>query len=213
MDTQDITVIICCAGMGTRLGIGTTKSLVDICGKPLIIYQLEQLRNFDDIRIVVGYQAEKMIEIVNRYRKDIMFAFNHEYETTGPAASVGKALMKARKNVIILDGDILFHPNEFLEFLEYPDECLAFSDIKSDEPVLMKVKNELVVAFSMNEGCYEWPGIAKLKRDRICKENSYVYKMIEAHLPLKGIYVRTRDIDTPDDYDNAIKWVLNNYID
>ena len=33
----DVTVIICCAGMGTRLGIGTTKALVDVGGEPLII--------------------------------------------------------------------------------------------------------------------------------------------------------------------------------
>ena len=39
-DKKDITVIICCAGMGTRLGIGTTKALVDIAGEPLIIREL-----------------------------------------------------------------------------------------------------------------------------------------------------------------------------
>ena len=31
-DKKDITVIICCAGMGTRLGIGTTKALGH-CGR------------------------------------------------------------------------------------------------------------------------------------------------------------------------------------
>ena len=35
------TIIISCAGMGTRLGIGMTKALIDIDGKPLIIRQLE----------------------------------------------------------------------------------------------------------------------------------------------------------------------------
>ena len=40
---KNTTVIICCAGMGTRLGIGTTKALIDIEGKPLIIRLLEQL--------------------------------------------------------------------------------------------------------------------------------------------------------------------------
>lgn len=39
----DVTVIICCAGMGTRLGIGTTKALVDVGGEPLIIRQLKLL--------------------------------------------------------------------------------------------------------------------------------------------------------------------------
>ena len=52
------TIVISCAGMGTRLGIGTTKALIDIEGKPLILRQLEILKDFDDIRIVVGYQME-----------------------------------------------------------------------------------------------------------------------------------------------------------
>ena len=52
LQSDKTTVIICCAGMGTRLGIGTTKALVDICGVPLIIRQLELLKEFDDIRIL-----------------------------------------------------------------------------------------------------------------------------------------------------------------
>ena len=62
-DKKDITVIICCAGMGTRLGIGTTKALVDIAGEPLIIRELKLLREFDDIRVVVGFDAERVISV------------------------------------------------------------------------------------------------------------------------------------------------------
>ena len=46
-DISKTSIIICCAGMGTRLGIGTTKALVDICGKPLIIRLLEQLDEYE----------------------------------------------------------------------------------------------------------------------------------------------------------------------
>lgn len=77
MSNLNTTIVICCAGMGTRLGIGTTKALLDINGKPLILHQLEALRNFDDIRVVVGYQADKVIQVVNSCRKDIMFVFNN----------------------------------------------------------------------------------------------------------------------------------------
>ncbi len=62
------TIVISCAGMGTRLGIGTTKALVSVDGKPLIIRQLELLGDYDDIRIVVGYQMEKVIETVPERR-------------------------------------------------------------------------------------------------------------------------------------------------
>lgn len=68
IDKNDITVIICCAGMGTRLGIGTTKALVDIEGEPLIIHQLRLLDEFDDIRVVVGFDAERVINVVKQFR-------------------------------------------------------------------------------------------------------------------------------------------------
>ena len=37
------TVIISCAGMGNRLGLGSTKALVEVEGKPLILRHLEML--------------------------------------------------------------------------------------------------------------------------------------------------------------------------
>ena len=52
------TVIISCAGMGNRLGLGTTKALLEVEGEPLIIRHLKMLQDEHDIRIVVGYQAE-----------------------------------------------------------------------------------------------------------------------------------------------------------
>lgn len=38
------TIVISCAGMGNRLGLGTTKALVEVDGKPLIVRRLELLR-------------------------------------------------------------------------------------------------------------------------------------------------------------------------
>ena len=64
------TIIIGCAGTGNRLGLGTTKALVEIEGKPLIIHHLEKLKDEKDIRVVVGFQAEKVIRVVNEYRRN-----------------------------------------------------------------------------------------------------------------------------------------------
>ena len=60
---NNTTIVISCAGMGTRLGAGTTKALIDILGKPLIIRQLECLKDYRDIIVVVGYQADKVIDV------------------------------------------------------------------------------------------------------------------------------------------------------
>lgn len=213
MDSNNTTVIICCAGMGTRLGIGTTKALIDICGKPLIIHQLEQLKEYDDIRIVVGFQAENVIEVVKKYRKDIMFVFNYDYESTGPAASLFKGLTGARRYIITIDGDLLVNPDDFKVFLDYQGECLASSTITSDEPVLLTVKDEQAIAFSEENSNLEWPGLAKIEKSRLKKENGYIFEMIRPLLPVNVINMRAREIDTPEDYERTIEWVKKGYLD
>lgn len=212
MDIDNTTVIICCAGMGTRLGIGTTKALVNICGKPLILHQLELLKDYKDIRIVVGFQAEKVIDVVKQYRNDVMFAFNYEYESNGPAASLCKGLIGAKKYVIAIDGDLLVNPDDFKRFLEYPDECIAISNISSAEPILMTVENKKVRTFSNEEGNYEWPGLAKVEKSKLKPCNEYVFEMLEPVLPFNALKIRTREIDTPEDYENAVEWVKNGYL-
>ena len=43
-------VILSCAGIGSRLGLGKTKALIDIGGKTLIHWQLALFRVVEDVR-------------------------------------------------------------------------------------------------------------------------------------------------------------------
>lgn len=210
MSNLDTTVIICCAGMGTRLGIGTTKALMHIDGKPLIIHQLEALKDYSDVRVVVGYQANKVIEIVNSYRKDIMFAFNNDFKTTGPATSLRKGLLNSKEYVLSIDGDILVNPEDFKKLLSVDGEYLAISKRHSEEPILVEVEDNEAIHFSQ-KGNFEWPGIVKLRTDKVFNNQEHTFDIIEGLLPIKAILVRSRDIDTPEDYENALEWVKNGY--
>ena len=213
MEPKNTTVIICCAGMGTRLGIGTTKALINICGKPLIIHQLELLKDYDDIRVIVGFQAENVIDVVKKYRKDIMFVFNYDYETTGPAASLYKGLNRARQYIISIDGDLLVNPDDFKIFLKYNGECLAASKITSDEPVLLTVKNDKAIAFNAENSNFEWPGLVKIEKNKLQKEDGFIFEMIRKLLPINVLKINAREIDTPEDYEKTIEWVKNGYLD
>ena len=77
-------VVISCAGIGSRLGLGQTKALIKINGKSLIAWQLDLLKKVEDVRIVIGYQANDIIEEVLKYRKDVVFVYNHRYFETKP---------------------------------------------------------------------------------------------------------------------------------
>lgn len=207
------TIIISCAGMGTRLGIGTTKALVDIAGKPLIIRQLELLHDYDDIRVIVGFQAEKVIDLVKNYRDDISFAFNYDYKTTGTAASFSKGLVGAREYAVAFDGDLLVNPDDLRAFLEYDGEIIGGCVPTTDNPVLMTISDNYVVGFSKERGQSEWTGLAKIRSERLKPDNKHVYMMLESLLPIKVMPIRTKEIDTQNDYENAIRWVENGFHD
>lgn len=210
---NNTTIVISCAGEGRRLGIGTTKALVDINGKPLIICQLEQLKDQDDIRVVVGYHAEDVINVVKRFREDITFVYNYCYETTGTADSFSKGMKGAREFVVSLDGDLLVNPDDMKSFLAFDGECVCGCDPTTDNPVLMTINKDRVVEFSREKGQLEWTGLAKLKTSRVTAGNKHVYMMIEPLMPIKVMKIRSKEIDTPNDYQNALKWVKNGYED
>lgn len=214
---SNVSIVISAAGMGTRLGLGCTKALVEIEGKALIERQLEILKDYDDIRVVVGYQAEKVIEVVNSVRKDVLFVFNHDYRNTGTGASFWLGAQHAREYVVALDGDLLVHPDDLIRAMEYEGCCIGGSTPSTDNPWTMPTKMirgvENVVGFSKEAGEYEWTGLAKVQTDSLQPGRGHVFQMIEPLLPIPMIFIRTKEIDTVDDYERAVQWVRNGYED
>ena len=209
------TVIISCAGMGNRLGLGTTKALVEVEGKPLIMHHLEKLKDESDIRVVVGYQAEKVINVVRKYRKDVVFVFNHNYRETGTGASVALASQYANEYILSLDGDLIIHPDDMKKILECDHEFVSGGIPDTDEPWMLQTYKddgkEFVSAFSKNIGNYEWNGITQMKSAKIKKGQGHVFQLIEPYLPIPFLELRTREIDTVNDYERAVEWVRNNF--
>ncbi len=210
------TIIISCAGMGTRLGLNTNKSLIDIDGKPLIIRQLECLDKFDDIRIVVGYQAQEVIDVVCSYRKDITFVFNHDYINTKTAASLSLGKKHSNEMIISLDGDVLFKPEDLERFiLEDDEEAIGVCSPYTNEPVYIDTEfidgTEHAVSFSRQHGKYEWTGLFKIYAHKLNSGNDHVYKMITPNLPLKVVHVNLKEIDNMNEYKKALDWYKNGY--
>ena len=209
------TVIISCAGMGNRLGLGTTKALVEVEGKPLIMHHLEKLKDESDIRVVVGYQAEKVINVVRKYRKDVVFVFNHNYRETGTGASVALASQYANEYILSLDGDLIIHPDDMKKILECDHEFVSGGIPDTDEPWMLQTYKddgkEFVSAFSKNIGNYEWNGITQMKSAKIKNGQGHVFQLIEPYLPIPFLELRTREIDMVNDYERAVEWVRNNF--
>ncbi|MEY8235978.1 NTP transferase domain-containing protein [Lachnospiraceae bacterium 66-29] len=209
------TVIISCAGMGNRLGLGSTKALVDIDGKPLIIRHLEMLEEERDIRVVVGYQAEKVIDVVRKYREDILFVFNRRYRETGTGASVALAARYANQYVLSLDGDLLVHPEDMEKILACDHEFISGGVPGTDDPWMLQTYEEngreYVSSFSKNIGTYEWNGVTQMKSQKMQNGTGHVFQMLEPYLPVPFLELRTREIDTVNDYERAVAWVKNKF--
>lgn len=209
------TVIISCAGMGNRLGLGMTKALLDVEGKSLLIRHLEMLNEERDVRIVIGYQAQKVIDIVRPYREDVTFVFNHDYRTTGTGDSVALAAQDANEYVLCLDGDLVIHPEDMVKVLECSHEFVGGGTPVTEDPWLLQTymqdNREFVSAFSHTEGTWEWNGIAQMKSYKMQKGRGHVFRSIEPYLPVPFMNIRTREIDTVSDYEHAVAWVRNNF--
>lgn len=213
------TVVISCAGMATRLGMGMTKALIDICGKPLLHWQLAALRKVEDVRIVVGHQAEQVIECALAVRRDLTFVFNHSYATTGTAKSLCIAATAAKGDIVSLDGDLLVDPRDLRRFLQSDTALIGCLPISSSQPVLVERcvasdgQGPLVTAFSRERGTAEWSGLARVSAATLRQANEegraelHVYQILEPLLPLPAVDVRATEVDTIEDYERALTWM------
>jgi choline kinase len=206
-------VVVNCAGEGRRLGLGSTKALVSVLGEPLIAWHLKMLRDVTDVMVVVGHQAGDVIDAVTKVRKDVAFAFNHNYKTTGTAASLALGCRGARGDVISLDGDLLVHPEDFAGFLDARGACLGVAPPTTTDAVFTTVRGGRATGFDRTGPGLEWTGLLRVPGDVVqdahaeLRTAGHVFEMLIPHLPIAARDVRAREIDTPEDYDRAVTWI------
>ncbi len=200
------TVVINCAGIGSRLGLGQTKALVDINGQPLIYWQLEQLRSVKNIRIVVGYQAKQVMREVLKKRSDVIFVYNHDYLHTKMATSLSLGALYGQSMILSIDGDMLTHPADMLGCLEEEDEFIGCTSVVSDDPVYARTNGDKVISFSRESGDFEYSGPTQLLASRMdADDKKHLYEIAEKHLPIPVKLIRAIDIDTAEDHKKALK--------
>lgn len=201
-------VIISCAGIGSRLGLATTKALININGKSLIRWQLELFKDIEDVRVVVGFQAKDVIEEVLKYRKDAIFVYNHRYFETKTGASFYLGAKDGNEYAIEYDGDLLIHPDDMKMLLEQDGEWIAYADKMSDDAVYVQTNEKgEVLSFTRKLGDYEWTGPCSIKKDKLKYSSENVFNQLEPYLPMRGIKIRACDIDTYDDYQRALRFI------
>ena len=109
-----MTAMILAAGLGSRmrpLTNNTPKPLLEVGGKPLIVWHIEQLEKagFKEIVINVAYLGEKIIEYLgdgSEYGVKIIFSDEREEGALETAGGIVKALPWLSETFLVINGDI-----------------------------------------------------------------------------------------------------------
>lgn len=206
------TIVINSAGRGSRLGLGKPKSLVKIGGRCIIEHQLMQLSAFKDVRIVVGYCAQEVIDVASKIRSDIQFVVNDVYSETNTAYSLMLGAQGADNMVLSLDGDLMVNTRDLLLFANSKSPVIGICTPSTDDPVLCEINDEnntqYAQRFSRERGDFEWSGLTTVPSSWLnnVAYNSHVYHCLEPHLPIQAHYIDCAEVDTPDDLTRAEAW-------
>ncbi|MEK6809831.1 MAG: nucleotidyltransferase family protein, partial [Nanoarchaeota archaeon] len=121
--------VILAAGKGVRmlpLTLDKPKPLIEVNGKPFLIYLLEQLHNagFEDkdIAIVVGYKGEKIEEFLDEHGLAITVIVQPALLGTGDAVYHARQFVD-EENFIVMGGDNLFSADDLLRIKKEDDFC------------------------------------------------------------------------------------------
>lgn len=127
--------MILCGGYGKRLRpltLEKPKSLIPVADKPILVHQIEWLKNYgiDSIILCVGYLKEKIIEEIGngeKYGVKVAYVVEPEPLGTGGALKNAEHILKNEEYFLVLNGDILTNldPRRLVEVLRQVPEAVG----------------------------------------------------------------------------------------
>jgi len=161
--------LILAAGNGTRLGgaAGGSKCLTDIGGRQLINRQLDMLRaaGVDSAVVVTGFEADVVERSVEH---PVRFVRNDRYRETNSLYSFWLARRHISGSSLVLNCDVLFHPQVLNRLLESPQSTVAYDSTSGQEHEHMKLDIEGGRLVEMNKF---------MPQTRVCGENVGIIRL------------------------------------
>lgn len=205
-------VIIAAAGKGNRLGAGIPKCLVEVNGKCIFEYLLEVFSWADEIRMVVGYRAEDVISRVSKINPNIVFVHNEDYAGTTTLQSNFLGAKGIEGKALFIDGDMIIGRGTskmLYEAYERNKEFIGVASDISEDPVYAGVIDGKLEWFDYNrESAYEWANVALLDTKKLEYNPTHFFVQIQKYLPMEAVEIERLEIDTPSDYEYAMKAIV-----
>lgn len=207
--------VLSAAGIGSRLGLGRPKCLVEIHHRSLLSYHLERLKDVENIWLVVGYQEDEVIDHAMSLRRDIIITRNPDYAKTNTLQSIFRVSRHLKERFLAIDADTVVEDKTFHAFMQAATSqqyLIAISDYTTAEGVRVKVQHDQVTEFNRaNQDPYEWAGIAVLGPEMVVDKPIFVYQALTPFLPLPAFKINAFDIDTVSDLDMARQVIASNW--
>lgn len=210
--------VIACAGLGSRLGMGLPKCMIEVGGQTILSQLINLLRpRVGRIHVVVGYREELIIEYCSRHHPDVVIVRNPEFRSTNTAHSLMLGSIGFSRNVLYLDGDLLIDRESLGRFLDHATKfelTLGVTRAKSSEAVYVSTgvasdatSLEVISFHRERPGEFEWANLFVASPAMLRWGNHYVYECLAPYLPAAAHSVEVFEVDTPEDLDRARAWI------
>ncbi|MCD6363671.1 MAG: bifunctional UDP-N-acetylglucosamine diphosphorylase/glucosamine-1-phosphate N-acetyltransferase GlmU [Synergistetes bacterium] len=155
--------LILAAGKGKRMKTSIPKVLHELCGKPMLSYLIETLKELEgNVGVVVGYNGEMIEDLL--FGEEVKIIWQSEQRGTGDAVRVAYDFWKDDDLLVVLPGDVPLVSSETLkELISYHDKegnIITFLSVILDDPtdygrVIRKAGGEVVKIVEEPDASYE----------------------------------------------------------
>lgn len=206
--------VIACAGLGSRLGMGLPKCMIEIDGQTILSRLIRGLRPIvPQIHVVVGYREEIVSEYCSRYYRDVILVRNPNYRTTNTAHSLRLGCLGFKRKMLCLDGDLLINGRSLEEFANYAISVpllIGVTAAKSSQAVFVATREGSgagtlqVTGFDRDVRTqYEWANVFAGPPSVLESASGYVFEALAPHLPAAAHQLRLFEVDTASDLAHA----------
>lgn len=206
--------VIAAAGLGSRLGAGMPKCLIEIEGRNILTRLVDILsRHVSAIHVVIGYREELVVEYCARHHRDVVLVRNPDYRTTNTAQSFALGAQHLSGKTLFLDGDLLLSATSVAGFIDAAAShqiLVGLTDPKSENTVYASGATDgetiRLNGFSRTVATpYEWANIVSGPSTLMDGATNYVFERLIEHLPLPGRNIELAEVDTAADLQAALK--------
>ena len=205
--------VIACAGLGSRLGMGLPKCMIEVGGRTVLSRLIDSLRpRVPRIHVVVGYREELIIDYCAMNHRDVVIVRNPHYRETNTAHSLVLGSVGFSRKVLYLDGDLIIDDAALHRFIARAADVellVGITEAKSAQAVFVTTRtrsgdvNEVLRFHRESSSEYEWANMF-VGAPRILRPGTrYVYECISTLLPAHAQDVKLFEIDTPEDLETA----------